>query len=253
MTILAVEPQVFTRETVLALRTVELRLTRDGEQTGAPKVALLLNRALQISAVFVGSYSITQRFAASAVDAGWLVLALDETPAARAGARYVLIDSDITIAIDLNDGSGGGGGGMAAALGAMVRVDGLPAAREVVALDRAVDGVWRVAGSGVTDAGGAVQLDLQVTPSGRVYAVAPDDYGTPFQAGLGVVVGQRIRPSVYAGWLYQVTEAGELPASEPLWWAAEGDNASRPLGTARAIAVRYYRPLAHGPIPVEVI
>ena len=234
-------------------RYVTLQMTRDGEQTAPLKVARFLNREMQTEAVFAGSYSVTQRFLASAVDMGWLVIGVDETPAARAAARFVQIDSDITIALDLNDGSGGGGGGVPATVAALTRVDRLPAQREVVVLDRAVDGAWRVAGSGITDEAGAAQLDLRVTPSSRVYAMAADDYGLPYQADLSVAVGSRVRPSVYTGWLYEITEAGVLPSAEPEWWAAEGDNASRPLGTARAIAVRYYRPLAHGPIPVEVI
>jgi len=47
--------------------------------------------------------------------------------------------------------------------------------------------------------------------------------------------------------------AGTLPATEPEWWPIDGDNTPRDLGTARAVAVRYYRPLAHGPVPVEMI
>jgi len=78
-----------------------------------------------------------------------------------------------------------------------------------------------------------------------------DDFGIPFQADLAVVAGQRIRPSVFAGVLYQVTEAGVLPATEPAWWPITSGG-SRELGTARAEAVRYYRPLAHGPVTAEL-
>jgi len=248
-----VDPVIIPFDLGLATRAVTLQLTRDGEQTAAPKVALLLDRALVTQAVFAIAHMATQRFLAAAVDGGWLVVALDETPAARAAARYVQVSSDVTIAIDLNDGSGGGGGGVPATVAALTRVDRLPAQREVVVLDRAVDGAWRVAGSGITDEAGAAQLDLRVTPSSRVYAMAADDYGLSYQADLSVAVGQRIRPTQYTGWVYEITQAGQLPSTEPEWWSAVGENPSRPLGTARAVARRYFQPIAHGPVPVEVI
>jgi hypothetical protein len=178
---------------------------------------------------------------------------VDETPAARAAATFVQVDSDVTVTLDLNDGSGSGGGGDPATLAVSARVERLPAQRDVVVVERAVDGVWRVAGSGVTDVGGTAQLELRVTASARVYAMATDDYGIPFQADLTAQVGQRVRPTQYSGWVYEITEAGQLPSVEPAWWAAVGENPSRPLGTARAVARRYFQPIAHGPVPVEVI
>ena len=77
-----------------------------------------------------------------------------------------------------------------------------------------------------------------------------DDFGIPFSPGLAVEVGRRIRPSVFTGVLYQITEPGVLPATEPAWWPITSEG-SRELGTARAEAVRYYRPLAHGPVTAE--
>ena len=166
---------------------------------------------------------------------------------------YPEIVGDIVLELDLNDGTGGGGAGQPAELRAQVRLGQQPAERPLVALGRSTEGVWQVVGAGQSDAGGVAVLDLRVAPSASVYAVAVDDWGVAYQPGLPVIVGQRIRPTQFAGWLYQVTEAGTLPASEPVWWPAEGDNAPRQLGTARAVAVRYYQPLAHGPVPVEVL
>lgn len=97
------------------------------------------------------------------------------------------------------------------------------------------------------------ELELEVTASGTIYAVSVDRYGTSFVPTAPVEVGDLIRPTRFAGWLYRVTEPGQLPAVEPDWWAIEGDNPSRPVGTARAVAVRYFRPLAHGPVTVEMI
>lgn len=134
-----------------------------------------------------------------------------------------------------------------------VSVDRQRAVREAVVIEKLDDGQWRIAGYGNSQRDGFAPLNLQVTTSGTLYALGIDDYGTRFVPGMPVIVGQRVRPNQFAGWLYEVTEPGVLPATEPQWWALEGDNPSRPLGTARAIAVRYYRPLAHGPVPVEML
>ena len=98
-------------------------------------------------------------------------------------------------------------------------------------------------------ADGTVTVDLDVV-DGSLYALGLDDFGIPFSPGLAVEVGRRIRPSVFTGVLYQVTEPGVLPATEPVWWPITSEG-SRELGTARAEAVRYYRPLAHGPVTAE--
>ena len=132
-------------------------------------------------------------------------------------------------------------------------VSGVREAREVVVIERMDDGQWRVAGQGETIPDGMAELDLEVTTSGTLYAMSIDRYGSRFVPMAPVAVGDLIRPTRFAGWLYRVTEAGQLPSVEPEWWPIEGDNPSRPLGTARAIAVRYFRPLAHGPVTVEML
>lgn len=140
-----------------------------------------------------------------------------------------------------------------ARLKAAATVDSVWASRETVIVERMDDGQWRVAGYGRTPDDGLGDIDLKVTTSGTVYAIALDDFGVTFVPGLAVAVGDRVRPADFGGWVYEVTESGELPTAEPEWWPAVGENPSRPLGTARAIAVRYFRPLAHGPVPVERI
>lgn len=140
-----------------------------------------------------------------------------------------------------------------ARLKAAATVDSVWASRETVIVERMDDGQWRVAGYGRTPDDGLGDIDLKVTTSGTVYAIALDDFGVTFVPGLAVAVGDRVRPAAFGGWVYEVTEPGELPAAEPEWWPAVGENPSRSLGTARAIAVRYFRPLAHGPVPVERI
>lgn len=247
-----VDPVFIQMPALLALRRVALALTRDGVQTSSPKLAWLLSPAsLQIVAPFavLNGVSVSQTFVASAIDGLHILLAVDEAEPKRAVARYPAISADLTLSVDLNDGAGGGVPGVPASVSARVKLNGTFAEREVVAVERQTDGVWRVAGSQRVADG---VIDLQVT-GGDVYAMGADDFGSQFEPLLEVVVAQRVRPSLYAGWLYQITEPGTLPATEPQWWAAEGDNAPRLLGTARAIAVRYYQPLAHGPVPVEII
>ncbi|WP_296276560.1 hypothetical protein [Pseudomonas sp. UBA7530] len=155
-----------------------------------------------------------------------------------------------TYTYNITSGDGGQAGDPAQAE-ARVRVERMPASREVVLVERPFDGEWRIAGYGPTP-GGSGEIDLRVV-GGDVYALAVDDYGVQFVADLAVQVGQRIRPTQYTGWVYEITQAGQLPSVEPAWWAAVGENPSQPLGTARAVAHRYFQPIALGPGPVEVV
>lgn len=182
----------------------------------------------------------------------WLVIVedLSAEPPIYKGTLLPVTEAG-TYTINIWTGAGGSVGGDDAQLSAVLRVDGVSAARDMVALERTTEGEWRVAGFG-RSAEGEGQLDLKVL-GGQIFGVAVDDYGVAFLSGLAVSVGQRIRPTVFRGWLYVVTQAGQLPLNEPAWWPMEGDNAPRLVGSARLQAVRYYRPLAHGPVPVEII
>lgn len=232
---------------------VTVQMTRDGELTGNLKTCVMLDLNRQVVAVFWADSQVVNVFDGESVGGVWLFLATDTVLPRRAATKFVEVVGDTLIPMDLNDGSGGGSPGLPAIAQAIVRVDAEPAAREVVAVERQVDGGWRVAGMGVTDELGNAALDLRVTSGARVYAFAIDDWGTQFAGLMSVEPGRVIRPTQFRGWLYRITQAGQLPATEPEWWPIEGDNAPRELGTARAVAVRYYRPLAHGPVPVEMI
>ena len=146
----------------------------------------------------------------------WAVIAIDDTPPRKAFTQYMAIPGEGTYTINISTGSGGGPT-EPATLDARVRVDGLPASREVVVVERPPSGDWRVAGHGVADGAGVLALDLDVT-EGSLYALGLDDFGLPFSPGLAVEVGRRIRPTVFTGVLYEITEAGVLPATEPTWW-----------------------------------
>ena len=139
---------------------------------------------------------------------------------------------------------------LAGVLQAQVRVDSLPAPRHIVAVERQIDGSWRIAGSGTSDESGLAELLIRAQYQSDIYALAIDEWGSKWEANMVVSVGELVRPSSFVGWLYRVTQAGTLPAAEPEWWnsAAIGP---QPVGTATLEAVRYYRPLAHGPLAVQ--
>ena len=240
---------------------LSMRLQRDGEFTAGYRKAVLyrgLNTLAYACAVFEDEgrgdgvcdmhYDIS--LAESLQQGEWLLIGTDNTAPRRIRAVYLQFAEDLQYTLDIT-GSTGAGAGDPAQVDARVRVARVPANREVVMLERPADGGWRLAGYGLTP-GGAGEIDLRVV-GGDVFAVAVDDYGVAFVADLAVQVGQRIRPTQYSGWVYEITDAGQLPSVEPEWWAAVGDNPSQPIGTARAVARRYFQPIAHGPVPVEVI
>ncbi|WP_417797113.1 hypothetical protein [Stutzerimonas nitrititolerans] len=237
---------------------VRFRLLRDGEVTPGLKTLRFYRNwatAGKIDAVFQaedGEFTAVQSFdlATLLAQGEWLVAGDDPAPPRRTRASYMSFGASGTFTYNITSGEGGQQGDPGQVSG-LVRVDRLPANREIVLVERPADGEWRLAGYGPTPDGSGM-LDVRVV-GGDVYALGLDDYGVAFVPDLDVQVGQRIRPTRYAGWLYEITEAGQLPAVEPVWWAAQGDNPSQPLGTARAVARRYFQPIAHGPIPVEVI
>ena len=241
---------------VPVLRTVTCRVTRDGEQTSGVKVVRIFKDPSNPTAIAVfflkTGGDVSQYFQASVVDGEWVAVAIDNAAPKLGAVKFVAINQDLVISFDLSEG-GGSNPGSPGTVAALVKVSGQPASRRLVAVELATDGFWRLVGEGASEAQGSAELDVKVTQSSQVFVMAVDNWGFPFQGSLAVAVDDVVRPAVFTGWLYRITEAGTLPAAEPEWWPAEGDNASRLLGTARAIAVRYYQPLAHGPLPVELL
>lgn len=137
-----------------------------------------------------------------------------------------------------------------ALLQSQVSVEQLPASRQIVAVERQTDGTWRVCGSGQSDTTGQAEIAIQARPTSLIYAVAVDEWGMPWSANMTVAAGDTVRPPQFSGWLYRVTQSGQLPADEPAWWTGSSVG-PRPVGTARLEAVRYYQPIAHGPLSLE--
>lgn len=240
---------------------VRFRLLREGEVTAGVKFLRFyrdFETLGELALVFwaeegVGEFTQTCRvdLATLLAQGEWEVIGRDNAAPRKVRMAYLSLTDSGTYTFNITSGEGGGNPGTPGVVQARVRVDGALASREVVLVEKPSDGQWRMAGYGPTP-GGEGTIDVRVT-DGSLYAIGLDDWGAVFTADLAVTAGQTIRPSQYSGWLYRITEPGTLPATEPQWWAAEGDNAPRLLGTARAIAVRYYQPLAHGPVPVEII
>src|SRR5690606_31524640 len=132
-------------------------------------------------------------------------------------------------------------------LSATVRVEDLPASRQVVAIERQASGDWRVCGQAVSNAEGIATLPITGLPTSRIYAIAIDEWGKPFAPGMTVAYGDVIRPTQFLGWMYQVTSPGVLPGTEPEWWNSMA-GVPQPVGTAMMQAVRHYQPIAHGPV-----
>ncbi|WP_281688745.1 hypothetical protein [Pseudomonas citronellolis] len=236
------------------LRRLQLRVARDGESTASTKYIRFFRGQdvlPQIVVVLPGGADVVAYFLASAVAGEWKVEVTDLEPPKLGRLEWPVITEDALLAFNLTSNTSGGGT-IPAELLARVRVDGALAAREVVALERRLDGKWQVAGSVETDSElDNTEMELKVSGSGLVYLVCLDDWGTQFQTGSPVDVGDLVRPTVFMGWIYRITQAGQLPAVEPTWWD-DSLLGPQPLGTARAEVHRYYPPQGRGPIPVEL-
>lgn len=236
-----------------AVRKVTCQVTRNGEQTASIKYVRLYRLASDPypAAIYVitNGYQLEQRFSASAFDGAWYVQAIDQVDPPLGAMRWPTITQDVILRFNLSDDLGSGGGDPAV-LDAVVRVDGQLAAREVVLIERQLDGAWRLAGSGLSSSAGEQEIKLKVTPSSLVYALSPDSWGFSFQPSLAVKEGDLVRPSVFMGLMYLITQSGVLPAVEPEWWD-ETVIGPQLIGTARAEVSRYYQPIAHGPLPIK--
>lgn len=242
---------------VTTKRKLTVNLTQKGQVSSSLKSFLVLDgiesRRPLVFMRFKNGTTANTIIGARAIDGARMILAYDYAEPRNVAVRSINIDQDLVLNIDLNDGTGGGGSTEPtdpATAPAVIRVNKQPAAREVLAVEKRTDGTWRFAGSTLVSKSG--DLKLQVT-GGEVYAIGVDDFGIPYRAGLDLELGQAVRPALFQGWLYECTEVGQLPDTEPAWWPEEGENPPRLVGTARLQAVRYYQPIAHGPIHYELI
>ena len=124
-----------------------------------------------------------------------------------------------------------------------VLVSDQPSARNVVAL--ALDGEtpYQLARTVSDPSTCAYTLDWNGY-TGQILITVHDDYGAPHVTGESRGVGERIHPSVYTGYVYDVSETGTL-GTEPTWPTEAG--AVVVSGTVRMVAVPFYKPQSQGP------
>lgn len=234
---------------------ISVEVRREGELSPRYTVSIQSSATAKALAIFSEGLPNPQIFSRDLIYQEVVATAYEYTEPRMGSTRWpTLSETANTLLFNLTEGDGGSQvSTVPAVVDIFATVDNLSQTREAVIVERMDDGQWRIAGQGVTVPDALNTLDLKVTTSGVLYALGLDDYGTKFVPNKAVVVGERVRPTTYGGWVYEVTESGALPDTEPAWWAAVGDNPSRPIGTCSVQARRYYQPVAHGPIKVDLI
>lgn len=234
---------------------ISVEVRRGGELSPRYTVSIQSSATAKTLAIFSEGLPNPQLFSRDLIYQEVVATAYEYTEPRMGSTRWpTLSETANTLLFNLTEGDGGSQvSTVPAVVDIFATVDNLSQTREAVIVERMDDGQWRIAGQGVTVPDALNTLDLKVTTSGVLYALGLDDYGTKFVPNKAVVVGERVRPSTYGGWVYEVSEPGVLPAQEPSWWAAIGDNVPRLVGTASLQARRYYQPISHGPIRVELV
>lgn len=233
--------------------TLTITVTREGAPTAEEKTAKLSlsdTDATPAAYFYVRDVPVKQYFGADLL--GTRYLAVTDTTIPKLGSlRWPEITlKDTELLFDLSAGGAAVTGGVPATVDARVFLDSQPSARDVVLLERTVDAKWRLLTFDETDVTGDKTLEFKAIPGSQVFGVSKDDYGVEFTPDRVCNEGDRIRPTQFIGWVYDVEVAGTLPSTEPMWWPVEGDNVTRVIGSVTLRAARYYQPIAHGPVPV---
>ncbi|MCM2317872.1 MAG: hypothetical protein NDI93_00915 [Pseudomonas sp.] len=181
--------------------------------------------------------------------------------AAVSGRRSVAMQGSTQV-ITLDNAGGGGGpvieGDPAYLEGLIEEVHPMSGTRrvmagcEVIAFERRGSD-YVAMGSAYSDGIGGFRLETQVYGGGDVFAFAADFPGVIFQPGATLNIGDRIRPALVNGYVYEITEAGTAGAEEPVWWPDHGDGTKGAIGTATAKARPYYQPVGHGPLKMTLM
>ncbi|WP_276681175.1 hypothetical protein [Thalassolituus oleivorans] len=117
-----------------------------------------------------------------------------------------------------------------------------PVIRTVVAVALDADTPYLLA-STQSDSNGAYTLDWNGY-TGQMLITVHDDYGVAHVSGEARGVGERIHPSIYNGYVYDVTITGTL-GLEPTWPTEAGQTVLS--GSCQLIAVPFYKPFSQGP------
>ncbi|MGK8437266.1 hypothetical protein ACRS3X_07930 [Ectopseudomonas hydrolytica] len=123
---------------------------------------------------------------------------------------------------------------------------------EVAVFERRGD-AYVAMGRALSNAVGEFRVETQVYGGGDVFAFAADFPGVIWSPGVELNLGNRLRPTTNNGYVYEIVEAGVSGATEPAWWADQGDGTEGYIGTARAKARPYYQPVGHGPLQMTLV
>ncbi|WP_395504655.1 hypothetical protein [Ectopseudomonas hydrolytica] len=123
---------------------------------------------------------------------------------------------------------------------------------EVAVFERRGD-AYVAMGRALSNAVGEFRVETQVYGGGDVFAFAADFLGVIWSPGVELNLGNRLRPTTNNGYVYEIVEAGVSGATEPAWWADQGDGTEGYIGTARARARPYYQPVGHGPLQMTLV
>lgn len=161
------------------------------------------------------------------------------------------------------DGAGGGGGpvlegdpayldGVVEEMHPMLGTVRALVNAEVLVFEKRASG-YVTMGSAFSNAVGEFRVNTEVYGGGDIFAFAADFTGVIWQAGVVLNLGDRVRPTVNNGYVYEVITAGNSGATEPTWWADAGDGTEGAIGSATAQARPYYQPVGHGPLKMTLV
>ena len=123
---------------------------------------------------------------------------------------------------------------------------------EVIAFERR-GSEYVAMGSSYSNAVGEFRVETEVYGGGDIFAFAADFPGVIWQAGIDLNTGDRVRPTVNNGYVYEVITPGNSGVTEPTWWADAGDGTEGAIGGATAKARPYYQPVGHGPLKMTLV
>lgn len=123
---------------------------------------------------------------------------------------------------------------------------------EVLVFEKRATG-YVAMGSAYSNALGEFRVETDVYGGGDIFAFAADFPGVIWHPGVVLNLGDRVRPTVNNGYVYEVITAGNSGATEPAWWADAGDGTEGAIGSATAQARPYYQPVGHGPLKMTLV
>lgn len=124
-----------------------------------------------------------------------------------------------------------------------VRVDGIPAQREIVVVSAQTEVAAVLATAVPLASTGAFDVSWN-NYTGPVLAMMLDDLGRAWAPDTLYQQGALIYPIVWNGWQYECVSGGTGPTDEPDWWAGEGVTAI--IGSATFRARQYIPAQVHG-------